>query len=434
MAQITASLTRSSHAFERAQKVIPGGVNSPVRACKAVNSTPIFIDRADGAYLFDLDGNRYIDYVGSWGPKILGHRHPRVLESLEDALRKDTSYGAPCLPEVELAEHICTALPSVEMVRMVNSGTEATMSAIRLARAFTKRSMIIKFDGGYHGHADSFLVKAGSGLATLGIASSPGAPEELTALTISLPYNDLDLVEKAFKEHANRIAAIIVEPVMGNIGLVLPQSDYLTGLRQLCTKYGALLIFDEVMTGFRIAYGGAQERYKVKPDLTCLGKIIGAGLPVGAYGGRRDIMEMVAPLGPVYQAGTLSGNPLAMAAGLAQLKMLQIPHTYEQLDQRTSRLTEGLLELAKGSSVPLQVVSITGMLCVFFTKTKVVDFATAQTCDTQAFAQFWQAMTARGIYWPPSQFESAFISLVHSKKDIDETLLAFEESLKVAFS
>jgi glutamate-1-semialdehyde 2,1-aminomutase len=316
------------------------------------------------------------------------------------------------------------------MVRMVNSGTEATMSAVRLARAFTGRQMILKFDGCYHGHADSFLVKAGSGLATLGISSSPGVPEELSKLTLSIPFNDLQAVERAFSEHAGKIAAIIVEPVVGNAGLIVPEQGYLAGLREAATKHGALLIFDEVMTGFRVALGGAQERYAVKPDLTTLGKIIGGGLPVGAYGGRRDIMEMVAPQGPVYQAGTLSGNPLAMSAGIAQLRLLQIPQTYEQLDQRTNRLVDGLKELAGKSTIPFQVASTTGMVTVFFTKSKVVDFASALTADTTVFAKFWQSMLSKGIYWPPSQFEAAFVSLVHSKKDIDETLQAFEESLK----
>lgn len=430
MTQTLTPTSKSIAAFDRAQLRLPGGVNSPVRSCKAVESSPLFIDRADGAYLYDLDDNRYIDYVGSWGPMILGHRHPRVLEALEDVLNKGTSFGAPSLAEVELAEMICKAVPSMEMVRMVNSGTEATMSAIRLARGFTKRQMIVKFDGCYHGHADSFLVKAGSGLATLGISSSAGVPEDLSKLTLSLPYNDLSELEKAFKKYADEIACVILEPVVGNAGLILPADGYLEGLRELCTKHGALLIFDEVMTGFRVAYGGAQERFKIKPDLTCLGKIIGAGMPVGAYGGRKDIMEMIAPLGPVYQAGTLSGNPMAMYAGLAQLRMLQIPQTYEQLEQRINRLAEGLQELAKKSSVPFQVVSITGMICVFFTKSKITDFSSAQTSDTKTFTKFWQAMLAKGIYWPPSQYESAFISLVHTKKDLDETLAAFEESLK----
>lgn len=430
MTQTLLSASKSHQVFDRALKVLPGGVNSPARSCKAVNCEPVIIDRADAAYMWDVDTNRYIDYVGSWGAMILGHRHPRVLEAIEDGLLTGTSFGAPCSPEVELAELICRIYPNIEMVRMVNSGTEATMSAIRLARAFTGRSMIVKFDGCYHGHADSFLIKAGSGMATLGISSSPGVPEELTKLTISLPYNDPGAVEKAFQEYGERIAAVIVEPVVGNSGLIIPQEGYLEGLRAITTRYGALLIFDEVMTGFRVALGGAQERYKIKPDLTCLGKIIGGGLPVGAYGGRSEIMQMVAPSGPVYQAGTLSGNPLAMRAGLAQVRLLQIPQTYEQLDQRTNRLADGLNELAAKSPVPFQVVSITGMLTVFFTENKVSDFASAQSSNTETFAKFWQSMLSRGVYWPPSQFESAFISLVHSKRDIDETISAFEESIQ----
>lgn len=423
--------TRSEQAFERASKVLPGGVNSPVRACKAVDATPIFIDQADGAYMWDVDQNKYIDYVGSWGPMILGHRHPRVLEALEDALEHGTSFGAPSIHEIELAELIVSSVPSIELVRLVSSGTEATMSAIRLARAFTKRDMVIKFDGCYHGHADSFLIKAGSGLQTLGISSSPGVPEELSKLTISLPFNDIDELKKAFKEHDKKIAAIILEPIIGNAGLILPDDGYLQAMKDLAEKHGALLIFDEVMTGFRVALGGAQERYKIKPDLTTLGKIIGGGLPVGAYGGRRDIMEMVAPLGSVYQAGTLSGNPMAMAAGIAQLKMLQIPHTYEQLEQRTERLAEGLVELCKKAKVDAQVAHVTGMICLFFCKDKVTDLASAQKCDTKKFAKFWQALRDRGVYWPPSQFEAAFISLEHSKQDIDDTLKVVEESLKV---
>ncbi|SRR5579875_215561 len=429
MTQTVLSASRSHQVFDRALKVAPGGVNSPVRSCKSVASEPVFIDRADGAYMWDVDGNRYIDYVGSWGAMILGHRHPRVLEAIEDGLLRGTSFGAPCAAEVELAELIQKIVPSMELVRMVNSGTEATMSAIRLARAFTSRQMIVKFDGCYHGHADSFLVRAGSGLATLGIASSPGVPEDLSRLTISLPYNDLPAVEKTFQEHRDKIAAVIVEPVVGNAGLIKPGEGYLRGLRELSTRHGALLIFDEVMTGFRVALGGAQERWQIEPDLTCLGKIIGAGLPVGAYGGRKQIMEMVAPQGPVYQAGTLSGNPLAMRAGAAQLRLLQIPHTYQQLDQRTDRLADGLRELAGKSRTPFQVSSITGMITLFFAPKEVNDFAGAQACDTKAFARLWQALIAAGIYWPPSQFETAFVSLVHSKKDIDETLAAFEEAL-----
>jgi len=418
--------TRSQQIFERAKSVIPGGVNSPVRSCKSVGSEPIFMDRADGPHLYDIDGNRYIDYVGSWGPMILGHRHPRVLEAIELTLKQGTSFGAPCRAEVEMAELVCKLMPSVEMVRMVNSGTEATMSAIRLARAFTKRTMIVKFDGCYHGHADSFLVKAGSGLATLGISSSPGAPEEITKLTMSIPFNDVSALKKTFDAHGKEIAAVILEPIVGNAGLILPEENYLSKIRELCTEHGALLIFDEVMTGFRVALGGAQELYKIKPDLTTLGKIIGGGLPVGAYGGRRDIMEMIAPSGPVYQAGTLSGNPLAMAAGIAQLKTLQAPGTYAHLEQNTQRLADGL----KGLSKSIQVVSVPGMLGVFFSNKPVTDFESAQKCDTEQFAKVWRSLIDKGVYWPPSQFEAAFISLVHTKSDIDATIEAFKEAIK----
>jgi glutamate-1-semialdehyde 2,1-aminomutase len=423
---IAAVATRSQQVFERAKAVIPGGVNSPVRSCKSVGSDPIFMDRADGSHLFDIDGNKYVDYVGSWGPMILGHRHPRVLEAIELTLKQGTSFGAPCRAEVEMAELICKLMPSIEMVRMVNSGTEATMSAIRLARAFTKRTMVVKFDGCYHGHADSFLVKAGSGLATLGISSSPGAPEEITKLTLSIPFNDPADLKKTFEKHGKEIAAVILEPIVGNAGLILPQENFLQTIRDLCTEHGALLIFDEVMTGFRVALGGAQEMYKIKPDLTTLGKIIGGGLPVGAYGGRKDIMEMIAPSGPVYQAGTLSGNPLAMAAGIAQLKSLQTPGTYAHLEQNTTRLAEGL----KGLSKSIQVVSVPGMLGLFFSSKPVTDFASAQKCDTELFGKVWRALIEKGIYWPPSQFEAAFISTVHTKNDIDNTIEAFKDSLK----
>ncbi len=422
-----ARISKSHRLFERAKQVIPGGVNSPVRALKAVEADPIFMEHADGSYLFDTEGNRYIDYIGSWGPMILGHRHPAVLEALENALRTGISFGAPCQSEVQLAELICQLVASIEMVRMVNSGTEATMSAIRLARAYTKKSIVIKFDGCYHGHGDSFLIKAGSGLATLGISSSAGVPEEIAKLTISLPYNDIEAVKKCLAENKD-VAAIIVEPIVGNSGLILPQPGFLEGLREACTTSGALLILDEVMTGFRVARGGAQELYKIKPDLTCLGKIIGGGLPVGAYGGRRDIMEMVAPLGAVYQAGTLSGNPLAMAGGLAQLRALQLPEAYEILEKKTKQLADGIRELST-KKLPMHVVHTTGMLGVFFTKQAVTDFATAQSCDTVLFGKVWRSLADKGIYWPPSQFEAAFISLIHSKQDIEETIKAFEETL-----
>lgn len=422
--------TKSQRYFERAQAVIPGGVNSPVRSCKAVGSTPVFMHRADGSSMWDVDGNQYIDYCGSWGAMVLGHKSPRVQEAIEFAAINGTSFGAPTLLEVEMAETICKLMPSIEMVRMVNSGTEATMSAVRVARAFTKRNLIIKFDGCYHGHGDSFLIKAGSGLATLGIGSSPGVPEELANLSISLPYNDLSAVEKAFKEHKDKIAAIIVEPIAANAGLILPEEGFLTGLRDVATKHGAVLIFDEVMTGFRLALGGAQAHYNVKPDLTCLGKIIGGGLPVGAYGGRKDIMQMVAPLGDVYQAGTLSGNPLAMAAGLAQLKVLEQVKPYAALTEKTEKLATGIQELAKKAKVAVQVVHTTGFLCVYFCKGEVKDFAGAQKSDTEKFASFWKGLLKHGVYWPPSQFESAFLSTEHSKRDIEHTLAAVEAALR----
>lgn len=424
----TSVVSRSKQLAKRAEAVIPGGVNSPVRALKAVGADPIYFDRADGPYLFDVDGNRFVDYVGSWGPMVLGHGHPRVLEAIEVALSHGTSFGAPCRQEVEMAELICQIVPSIEMVRMVNSGTEATMSAIRLARAFTKRDIILKFEGCYHGHADSFLAKAGSGLATFGISSCPGVPEEATKLTVTVPFNDLDAVKKVFKEHGKEIAAVILEPVVGNSGLILPKDGYLKGLREITADSGALLIFDEVMTGFRVALNGAQGRFDIKPDLTTLGKIIGGGLPVGAYGGRKDIMEMIAPQGSVYQAGTLSGNPLAMSAGIAQLKMLQTPGTYERLNSKTELLAKGLSDLAKKKG-GLTVAHITGMVTVFFTDKEVIDFEGAKKCDTEKFAKVWRKLADKGIYWPPSQFEAAFVSTVHSTKDIEETIKAFEESV-----
>lgn len=427
MTPTTAS--RSKQLYEKATALLPGGVNSPARSCRAVGVDPIFIERADGAYMFDVDGNKYIDYVGSWGPMILGHRHPRVLEAIEGVLELGTSFGAPCKLEVELAQLICQIVPSIQMVRMVNSGTEACMSAIRLARAFTKRDMIIKFDGCYHGHADSFLVKAGSGLATLGIASSPGVPEELSKLTISIPYNDIDALKKALKEHSGKVAAVIIEPVVGNAGLIVPKDGYLKAVQEACKDAGTLLIFDEVMTGFRVALGGAQELYGITPDLTCLGKVIGGGLPVGAYGGRKDIMQMIAPLGPVYQAGTLSGNPLAMAAGLAQLRSLQIAGTHDLLQQKTKLLADGLREIAKSAKTSMQIVDVNGMVGLFFTDKEVVDFESAQTSDTKLFAKVWRALIEKGVYWPPSQFEASFVSVVHTKRDIDETLKAMEEAI-----
>lgn len=421
--------SKSDSCFERAQKVIPGGVNSPARACKAVNSNPLFIDRADGSYMYDVDGKEYIDYVGSWGAMILGHRHPRVMEALEDAIQLGTSFGAPTIAEIELAELVCKIMPSIEMLRLVNSGTEACMSAARLARAYTGRSIIIKFDGCYHGHADTFLIKAGSGVATLGISGSPGVPDEFARLTLSLPYNDLGALEKAFKEHKDKIAAVFVEPVVGNAGLLTPTEGYLSGMRELCTANGALLVFDEVMTGFRVAPGGAQEKYSIKPDLTCLGKIIGGGLPVGAYGGKKEIMERVAPSGDVYQAGTLSGNPLAVRAGLAQLRVLQHPGVYSLLEERTKKLADGIQEIGKKAKAGIQVSSVTGMLTVFFTDKPVIDFESAKRSDTEKFARFWQELIKRGIYWPPSQFEAAFVSLEHRNVEIEKTLVAIKEVL-----
>jgi glutamate-1-semialdehyde 2,1-aminomutase len=422
------STERSEKLFERAQKVLPGGVNSPVRSCKAVGANPVFIAKGDGSQIWDADGNQYVDYCGSWGAHILGHKYPRVQEALEYALLDGTSFGAPTKGEVEFAELLTQLVPSVEVLRMVSSGTEACMSALRLARAYTGKQMVIKFDGCYHGHADSFLVKAGSGLATLGIGSSPGVPEELSKLTLSLPYNDLSVVEKAFKEYKDQIAAVIVEPIAANAGLILPEEDFLPGLRDLCTKYGALLIFDEVITGFRVALGGAQAKYNVKPDLSCFGKIVGGGLPVGVYGGKREIMDNVAPVGKMYQAGTLSGNPLAVAAGLAQMRTLQVLNPYPVLEAKAKQLAEAISEIAKKAKHQVQVVHTTGLVCVFFTKGAVRDFATAQNSDCEKFAAFWRALLKAGVYWPPAQFEAAFVSYVHTQEDMDRTLAAMEQA------
>lgn len=422
--------TKSDKLFDEACKVLPGGVNSPARSCKSVDSTPIFIGKADGSRIFDVDENEYIDYVGSWGPMILGHRHPRVLEAIELALENGISYGAPCRQEVELAQLVCQMMPSIEMVRFVNSGTEATMSAIRLARGFTGRDLIVKFDGCYHGHADSFLVKAGSGLATLGISNSKGVPEDLAKLTISIAFNDVDALKKVFKEHKGEIAAVIVEPIVGNAGLLLPKEGYLQSLRNICTENESLLIFDEVMTGFRVAPGGAQELYGIKPDLTTLGKVIGGGLPVGAYGGRADIMKMVAPLGEVYQAGTLSGNPLAMACGVAQLRIVKTGEAHKKLNANTDKLIEGIQKMIDEQKINAIINKTCGMFTVFFTKEDVYDFESAKSCDTKKFAQFWQNLLEEGVYWPPSQFEAAFMSTMHTDFDIDETLKAFKNAFK----
>ncbi len=422
--------TRSFACYKRAIGSIPGGVNSPVRACKAVKSDPIFFEKGEGPYLIDVDGNVYIDYVCSWGPLILGHAHPEVIAGVYFASKKGTSFGAPTWQEVELAELIKSCIPSIEKVRLVNSGTEATMSAIRLARAYTGRKKIVKFEGCYHGHVDSLLVKAGSGLATFGIPASPGIPEDLTKHTISLPYNDFEAVKQAFKEYGKEIAAVIVEPVAANMGVIPPKEGFLKLLRELTSEHGALLIFDEVITGFRLGLSGAQGLYGITPDLTCLGKIIGGGLPVGAYGGKAEIMEMIAPEGPVYQAGTLSGNPIAVAAGLATLRELQKPGTYEKLEALAKLLEEGLKEILAELKLPYRVHRVASMLTLFFTDKEVINFETALCSDTEKFAQFWQEMVKRGVYLPPSQFEAWFVSLAHGEGEIEDTLEAVYESLE----
>jgi glutamate-1-semialdehyde 2,1-aminomutase len=421
---------RSKEYFKRALKSIPGGVNSPVRACKAVKADPIFFERGEGAYLIDVDGNRYIDYVCSWGPLILGHAHPEVIGSIYFASKKGTSFGAPTWQEVELAELIKSSIPSIEKIRLVNSGTEATMSAIRLARAYTGRKKIIKFEGCYHGHVDSLLVKAGSGLATFGIPATPGVPEELTSHTLNLPFNDFSAVEKAFLEYGKEIAAVIVEPIPGNMGVVLPENGFLEFLREITLKYKALLIFDEVITGFRIGPSGAQGKYGINPDLTCLGKIIGGGLPVGAYGGKEEIMSLVSPEGPVYQAGTLSGNPIAVAAGIATLKELLKPGTYERLEYLSEKLEKGIKEVLKELKLSYQINRAGSMLTLFFTEKEVKDFQGALTSDIEKFAIFWQKMLEEGIYLPPSQFEAWFVSLAHGEKEIEKTISATYKVLK----
>ncbi|MBU1161476.1 MAG: glutamate-1-semialdehyde 2,1-aminomutase [Proteobacteria bacterium] len=413
--------------YDRALNVIPGGVNSPVRACKSVGTKPVFINRAEGCMIFDEDGNGYIDYIGSWGPMILGHRHPAVVEALSSVLKKGTSFGAPTELEIKLAEMLIDAVPSMDMVRMVNSGTEATMSAIRLARGFTKRDTIIKFDGCYHGHADALLVEAGSGVATLSIPGSPGVPKSFVAHTLSLPYNDIDSVSEVMKTQGEKIACIIVEPVAGNMGLVTPVNGFLQELRELTDKSGSLLIFDEVMTGFRVSYGGAQAIYGISPDLTCLGKIIGGGLPVGAYGGRRDIMEHIAPQGPVYQAGTLSGNPLAMAAGIATLTQLNTPDFYEALDEKTERLAAGLKRASEKAGINVKLARAGSMLGLFFTDRDVMNFEDAKTSDLKMFSDYYKGMLREGIYLAPSQFEALFVSAAHDTAHIDKTIQAAEK-------
>ena len=422
-------IAKSGTLMKKAVSLIPGGVNSPVRACRSVGAEPVFVARAEGCYLWDVDGNRYVDYIGSWGPMILGHAHPAVQDALRQTLLKGTSFGAPTELEVELAQLIIDAVDSVEMVRMVNSGTEATMSAIRLARAVTGRDMIIKFDGCYHGHADSLLVDAGSGVATLAIAGSPGIPADLIKHTLSLPYNDVETVQRMLERYAEKIACIIVEPVAGNMGLVPPKTGFLESLRQLCDSCGALLIFDEVMTGFRVAFGGAQALYGIVPDLSCFGKIIGGGLPVGAYGGRRDLMEQVAPQGPVYQAGTLSGNPLAMAAGIATLREIAKPGFYERLEQASQKLLAGLVDAARQAGVQVWADRVGSMLGMYFTPGPVYDFQQAKKSDLDLFARYYKAMRRKGVYLAPSQFEALFVSAVHTDEAIEQTIEAAGQAI-----
>ncbi|MEH2421186.1 MAG: glutamate-1-semialdehyde 2,1-aminomutase [Nostoc sp.] len=422
MVNTTIKTTKSQEVFAAAQNLMPGGVSSPVRAFKSVGGQPIVFDRVQGAYIWDVDGNQYIDYVGTWGPAICGHAHPEVIAALHEALEKGTSFGAPSVLENVLAEMVIDAVPSIEMVRFVNSGTEACMGVLRLMRAFTNRDKIIKFEGCYHGHADTFLVKAGSGVATLGLPDSPGVPKAAISTTLTAPFNDLESVKVLFEENRDEIAGVILEPVVGNAGFIAPDAGFLEGLRELTHEHGALLVFDEVMTGFRIAYGGAQEKFGITPDLTTLGKVIGGGLPVGAYGGRRDIMSMVAPAGPVYQAGTLSGNPLAMTAGIKTLELLQKPGTYEYLDWITKKLADGLLQIAKETGHAACSGQISAMFGLFFTSGPVHNYEDAKKSDTAKFGRFHRGMLEHGVYLAPSQFEAGFTSFAHTEQDIDQTL------------
>jgi glutamate-1-semialdehyde 2,1-aminomutase len=421
---------RSRRLFEEAKKHIPGGVNSPVRAFRSVGGEPVFISKAKGSKIHDADGKAYVDYVLSWGPMILGHAHPAVSAALKKAIANGTSFGAPTELEVTLAKMVKKAVPSIELVRMVSSGTEATMSAIRAARGFTGRDKILKFDGGYHGHGNSLLVKAGSGVATFGLPDSPGVPADLARLTFTVAYNDLAGVKEIAAREGEQLACIIVEPVAGNMGCVPPEPGFLPGLRKVCDQYGIVLILDEVMTGFRVAYGGAQQLYKIKPDITCLGKVIGGGLPVGAFGGRREIMEMIAPLGPIYQAGTLSGNPLAMTAGIETLKLLSKPGVYKTLEKLSADLEKGLKETAREAGVPVTFNRVGSMFTGFFTDQKVKDFASAKTSDTARFGKYFLSMLKNGVNLAPSQFEAAFMSLAHTKADITKTIEAARKSFK----
>jgi len=423
---------RSSALFDEALRLIPGGVNSPVRAFKAVGMNPLFIREARGSQVIDVDGNEYIDYIGSWGPLILGHSHPEVVKAVQEAAAAGTSYGAPCPAEIDLARMITDAFPSIDKVRMVSSGTEATMSAVRLARAYTGRSKIIKFEGCYHGHGDSFLIKAGSGLLTAGVPSSPGVPKELAELTLIATYNDLESVQKLFDEHGTQIAALIVEPVAGNMGLVLPEPGFLQGLRDLTRAYDALLIFDEVISGFRLCFGGYQNIMDIEPDLTTLGKIIGGGLPVGAYGGNREIMDRIAPEGDVYQAGTLSGNPLAMAAGRATLKVLYDDPPYARLDEWGRTITDGIAAKLSPRGCSFTVNRIGSMFSLLLTGRTVRGYADVMSCDTELYARFYRALIREGVYFPPSQFEVCFVSQAHSQNDLEETVQAVERAMDSA--
>ena len=424
-------MTTNHELFQRALARIPGGVNSPVRAFQSVGGEPFFTQRADGAYLWDVEGKRYIDYVGSWGPMVVGHNHPHVRAAVAKAVENGLSFGTPCEAEVTMAETIARLVPSIDVVRMVNSGTEATMSAIRLARGATGRARIVKFEGCYHGHGDAFLVKAGSGALTLGVPTSPGVPKALADLTLTLLYNDLEAAEKLFAESGDDIAALIIEPVAGNMNCILPRDGYLAALRELCTRHGALLVFDEVMTGFRVALGGAQQRYGITPDLTTFGKIIGGGMPVGAYGGRRELMQQIAPAGPIYQAGTLSGNPVAMAAGLAMLELIQAPGFHDGLAAATAALCEGMEAAARDAGVPLTTTRVGAMFGLFFTDQQVDTYAQAVACDTAAFNRFFHAMLERGVYLAPSAFEAGFMSSAHTPDVIDATISAAREAFKV---